>query len=226
MQEMQAPVLEGKKLVFASILRAGNGLLEGMLELVPSHVKSVLDVGCSEGLFGKAVKDKTGAEVWGIEPVADAASKAEKVLDKAFTGFFEDAVKNIDRKFDLVCFNDVLEHMPDPYSALAYTKKLLSENGQVNASMPNLLHYHEFFEILTKKDFVYTDKGIMDRTHLRWFTRKSMIRMFEEAGFTVTKVVGLDPTPSMKMNLISILSFGYLSEMKYPQFAITAVVKK
>lgn len=198
-----------------------------MLELVPTHVKSVLDVGCSEGLFGKAVKEKTGAEVWGIEPVADAAAQAEKVLDKAFTGFFEDAVKKIDRKFDLICFNDVLEHMPDPYSALAYAKKnLLNENGQVNASMPSILHYHEFLQILIKKDFIYADKGIMDRTHLRWFTRKSMIRMFEEAGFTVVDVKGLDPTPSMKMTLISLLSFGYLSEMKYPQFAITAVAKK
>ena len=194
--------------------------------MVPSNIKSVLDVGCSEGLFGSAVKQKCGAEVWGIEPVAAAAEKAKSVLDKVFTGFYEDAIQHIDRTFDLICFNDVLEHMPDPYSALKLTHRLLSENGMVIASMPNILHYQEFLDIVVKKDFKYVDAGIMDRTHMRWFTKKSMQRMFEEAGFTVKNIVGLDPTPSKKMTMISLLSFGYLNEMRYPQFAVQATSKR
>jgi hypothetical protein len=115
--------------------------------------------------------------------------------------------------------------MPDPYSALKATHRLLAKDGLVIASMPNILHYQEFLEILTKRDFRYTDAGIMDRTHMRWFTKKSMQRMFEEADFEVKDVIGLDPTPSKKMTMISLLSFGYLNEMRYPQFAIKAVSK-
>lgn len=190
--------------------------------LVPVNIKSLLDVGCGAGSFSQAVKARTGCEVWGIEPVAIEAAEAKKILDEVKTGFFEDVFDTIDRQFDVICFNDVLEHMPDPYQTLKLSASLLNPSGIVIASMPNILHYQEFFDILIKKDFKYAESGIMDRTHLRWFTRKSMIRMFEDCGFKVLKIEGLDPTPSRKMSLINILSFGYFSEMRYPQFAVIA----
>lgn len=193
-----------------------------VLASINADIHSALDIGCSEGLFGQSVKNKFGCEVWGIEPVSAAAVNAAKILDKVFTGIFEDVVPQIDRKFDLICFNDVLEHMADPYSALKTCHSLLNPNGIISASIPNILHYHEFLNILKNKDFEYADAGIMDKTHLRFFTRKSMIRMFEEAGYEVITIKGLDPTPSKKMTLISLLSFGYLSEMRYPQFLIQA----
>ena len=190
--------------------------------IVPADVKKVLDIGCGAGAFGVALKNKLGCEVWGIEPVDEAANEARGVLDKVFTGLFEEVVDQIDQQFDLVCFNDVLEHMPDPWSCLNRTKSLLKPGGIVIASMPNILHYQEFIDILVKKDFKYESAGIMDKTHMRFFTRKSMMRMFEECGYKVIEVKGLDPTPSKKMRLISFLSFGYLEEMKYPQFAVKA----
>jgi 2-polyprenyl-3-methyl-5-hydroxy-6-metoxy-1,4-benzoquinol methylase len=197
-----------------------------IVSIVPTAVQSVLDVGCSEGLFGQSVKEKCNCEVWGIEPVAAAAVKAETLLDKVFTGFFEDAILNIDRTFDLICFNDVLEHMPDPYNALKLCHRLLNKNGMIIASIPNILHYQEFLNILIKRDFEYVDAGIMDRTHMRFFTKKSMIRMFEEAGYSVQIIKGLDPTRSKKMDLISLLSFGYLAEMRYPQFLLQVTTNR
>ncbi len=194
--------------------------------LVPINVKSLLDVGCGTGNFSRAIKDKTGCEVWGIEPVAMEAVEAKKVLDEVKIGFFEDVIDSIDKQFEVICFNDVLEHMPDPHQTLKMCIRVLGPGGIIIASMPNILHYQEFFDILIKKDFKYTDAGIMDRTHLRWFTRKSMIRMFEDCGFDVKKVQGLDPTPSKKMGLINALSFGYLDEMRYPQFALIAERRK
>lgn len=193
--------------------------------LVPDNITTLLDVGCGAGVFSNAIKQRTGCEVWGIEPVAAEAEEARKVLNQVRTGFFEDVIETIDQQFDIICFNDVLEHMPDPYNALKLSLKLLTPDGIIIASMPNILHYQAFFDILTKKDFKYEDAGIMDRTHLRWFTRKSMVRMFEECGYQVKEVHGLDPTPSRKMDLINILSLGYLSEMRYPQFAIIAKLK-
>lgn len=194
--------------------------------LIPVDTKRLLDVGCGAGMFSLAVKNKTGCEAWGIEPVASEAKKAARVLDYVRTGFFEDVVDTIDVRFDVICFNDVLEHMQDPYQALRLSLNLLNPKGMVIASMPNILHYQAFLDIVMKKDFKYTDAGIMDRTHLRWFTRKSMVRMFEECGYEVQDIIGLDPTPSRKMDLISFLSFGYFNEMRYPQFAILARMKK
>ncbi|GAC1419431.1 MAG: hypothetical protein NVSMB67_09610 [Flavisolibacter sp.] len=196
-----------------------------ILANVPFNVKRVLDVGCGAGAFGISLKQKLGCEVWGIEPVSEAAGEAKNVLDKVFIGLFEDCITTIDTKFDLICFNDVLEHMPNPWSSLEKTRRLLSDTGIIMASIPNILHYHEFFEILFKRDFRYSEAGIMDKTHLRWFTRKSIIRMFDECGYKTVNIKGLDPTPSKKMTLISLLSFGFFKEMKYPQFLITAAIK-
>jgi len=196
-----------------------------ILAIVPPGVKTVLDVGCGAGTFATALKDKTGCEVWGIEPVSEVATEAKKVLDNVITGLFDDAIQQVNRKFDLVCFNDVLEHMPDPWSCLKKTRMLLNNGGMVIASMPNILHYQEFFDILFQKDWKYSDAGIMDKTHLRFFTKKSMVRMFEECQYRIIDVKGLDPTPSKKMGLLSLLSFGYFNEMRYPQFAIQATVK-
>lgn len=190
--------------------------------LVPSGCRRVLDVGCGEGHFGEQLAKKTGCEVWGIEPVDAAATAASGRQTIVFTGFIEDAFPLVDRKFDLVCFNDVLEHMPDPWKCLRMTRELLTENGQILVSLPNVLHYHEFLSILKTKDWRYTDAGIMDRTHLRWFTRKSALRMLEESGYTIMQTKGLDPTPSKLMTLITVFSFGYLSEMRFPQFAFIA----
>jgi 2-polyprenyl-3-methyl-5-hydroxy-6-metoxy-1,4-benzoquinol methylase len=193
-----------------------------ILAIVPTTVNSVLDVGCGAGTFGSTLKNKLGCEVWGIEPVTGAAKEAEKILDNVLPGLFDEALPNINRKFDLVCFNDVLEHMYDPWDCLMKTKSLLNEDGMVIASMPNILHYQEFFSILFNKDWQYAEAGIMDKTHMRFFTKKSMVRMFEDCQYTVLKIHGLDPTPSKKMDLLSLLSFGYFSEMRYPQFAIQA----
>jgi 2-polyprenyl-3-methyl-5-hydroxy-6-metoxy-1,4-benzoquinol methylase len=197
-----------------------------LLPFIPKSTKALLDIGCGAGTFGKSVKNTLGCEVWGIEPAQGPALEAKKILDHVVVGLFDEAYPQVNRTFDVVCFNDVLEHMPDPWDALQKTKKLIREGGIVMASMPNILHYQEFMDILIRKDWKYAEAGIMDKTHLRFFTKKSMIRMFEESGYSVLQIQGLDPTPSKKMSLISLLSFGYLSEMRYPQFVVKAEPKR
>jgi 2-polyprenyl-3-methyl-5-hydroxy-6-metoxy-1,4-benzoquinol methylase len=190
--------------------------------LVPSGCRMVLDVGCGEGHFGEQLTRKKGCEVWGIEPVSVAAAEARTRLTKVFTGFFEDTCLHLGQKFDLVCFNDTLEHMANPWECLTLTRELLTERGHILVSLPNILHYYEFLSILKNKDWRYANAGIMDRTHLRWFTMKSARQMLEESGFKVIQIKGLDPTPSKLMTMISVLSFGYYSEMRFPQFAFIA----
>ncbi len=192
-------------------------------ELVPSSSQSILDVGCGEGLFGLGLKQKFNCTVWGIEPNAPAATIAKDKLDKVLNTLFDDAIPQLKgQMFDAICFNDVLEHMPDPWSCLHQAKQFLNPQGVIIVSLPNVLYYHNFFNILLSKDWHYQKEGIMDKTHLRWFTPKSMIRMFGECGYSVVSIKGLSPAKTLKMHLLSIISFGYFTEMKYPQFAITA----
>lgn len=200
---------------------------KNLLDLLPNNIQvsNALDVGCAEGNFGKLLKEKYKCKVWGIEPDFESSKLASNNLDNVFNGTFEASIININIKFDLICFNDVLEHMVSPENTLSIAKNYINENGIIQCSVPNILHYHEFLNILINKDFKYEDKGIMDRTHLRWFTKKSLVRLFEECGYKVIKVEGLDPTKSKKMSLINLLSLGYLNEMKYPQFALQAQLK-
>lgn len=194
--------------------------------MVPAHVKKVLDVGCGEGVFAAELKQKLNCRVWGIEPNRDAAARAEQQLDKVFPAFFEEALPQINgEQFDCICFNDVLEHMIDPWQCLKDSKTLLHKDAVVVASLPNVLYYHTFFKILLSKDWRYEESGIMDKTHLRWFTKKSLHRMFVECGYEVLSITGLTPANTIKMRLLSLLSLGYFREMKYPQLVVIAKLR-
>jgi 2-polyprenyl-3-methyl-5-hydroxy-6-metoxy-1,4-benzoquinol methylase len=196
-----------------------------MLAFVPATVKRMLDVGCHMGNFGRQVKEAYGAEVWGIEPNPHTAAVAEKVLDKVQIGFFgEDSVLPA-AYFDVICFNDVLEHMPDPWSALRLASRLLAPGGCVVASIPNLRHIDNLMHILRERDFNYEPYGIRDRTHLRFYTRKSVPRLFEDSGMTITKMAGINEcwwSPSITRRLAYRCFPKYLDDTRHIQFAVVA----
>ncbi len=192
-----------------------------MLDLVPAKIESLLDVGCGEGNFGALVKRKFECLVWGVEPEMAPYLKAKDKLDHVIHGMFNNTL-DLNRKFDVIAFNDVLEHMPDPWSTLTYAKRFLKPKGVVIASIPNILYFHDFFALIAEKDWRYQQSGIFDKTHLRFFTRRSMNRMFEECGFKVTREEGIHPTNSKKYFIFNIITLGYWSESKYLQFAIQA----
>ena len=100
-----------------------------MLSFVPKHAKRVLDVGCHMGAFGRAIKIRGDAEVWGIEPNPSTAIAASKLLDRVVVGFFSEDVALPDHYFDAIVFNDVLEHMPDPWAALKLARTKLAKGA-------------------------------------------------------------------------------------------------
>lgn len=195
-----------------------------MLELIQTDVKTALDVGCGEGNFGKLIKKKFDAEVWGFEPVPRAYEVAKENLDKVLNSIFlPDSVP--DNKFDLISFNDVLEHMTEPGEVLRQCLTKLTARGQVIASIPNILYFHDFFTMVFKKDWKYEPAGIFDKTHLRFFTRKSIVRLFDEAGYEIIKIEGIRPTDSKKFLLFNVATVGNWEEMRYLQFAVCAKPK-
>jgi 2-polyprenyl-3-methyl-5-hydroxy-6-metoxy-1,4-benzoquinol methylase len=184
----------------------------------------VLDVGCGNGAFGIALKTQRSCKVWGIEPNKQAAAEAGKKLDKVINGLFMLGMPELEnQKFDAIFFNDVLEHLVDPEEALLACKKLLSENGRVIASIPNIRWYPVILSLLRYKDFKYELAGVMDETHLRFFTAKSMRRLFEDSGYSVLKIEGINKSNNFTFfNILNFLLFKTHEDMKYAQFVVVA----
>lgn len=157
--------------------------------LVPAAARRILDVGCGRGTFGAGLlAHRPGAEVWGIEPSEEAASIAQERLAGAVCGLFPDDLPADWRAFDCVTFNDVLEHLVDPWQALRDTAPLLAPGGTVFAAIPNVRYAPVALGLTLRGRWRYEDTGILDRTHLRFFTRQTCLDLFAESGYEVLSV--------------------------------------
>lgn len=163
-----------------------------VVELVPRDRARVLDVGCAAGLVGEALKRRQPCEVVGIERHAVAAAEARRRLDDVIDLDLEDA--SIDwparlgsQRFDCVIYADILEHLRDPWAVLAAQRALLAPGGVVVVSVPNVRHYRVVLGLVRGR-FDYQDEGVLDRTHLRFFTRASLVELLAGAGYRVSEL--------------------------------------
>lgn len=151
--------------------------------------RTVLDVGCSTGYLARVLRDR-GCTVSGVEYDAAAAEVARPLLDQLVVGDLEHidlAAAFEGRTFDVVVFGDVLEHLRDPLAALRAVLPVLAPDGSVVASIPNIAHASVRLSLL-KGDFDYRPLGLLDTTHVRFFTRRSVQELFWDAGLVVTEV--------------------------------------
>jgi 2-polyprenyl-3-methyl-5-hydroxy-6-metoxy-1,4-benzoquinol methylase len=164
---------------------------DDILKYVPNQVEKVLDVGCSIGILGKRIKDKCVAEVTGIEINEEMARVAEKNLDRIIVGDVEkihlsDHFKS--EYFDCIILADILEHLKDPWTLLCSLTHFLCEKGLVISSIPNVRHYTTIFQLACRGYWPYRDRGIHDRTHLRFFALRNIRELFERSALKITKV--------------------------------------
>ncbi|MBU2492303.1 MAG: glycosyltransferase [Bacteroidetes bacterium] len=157
-------------------------------ELVNPNSQRILDVGCGSGVMAYELKQKLNAEVWGIELFEEAAKRAAAKLDNVIWGNVEDAILQLPNNyFDAIIFADVLEHLVDPYKIIKLIKTKLRNNGEIVASIPNVRHWSVIKNLIEGK-WDYENAGLLDKTHLRFFTLKSAAELFTNEGFNVIDV--------------------------------------
>ncbi len=194
-----------------------------MRAFMPNTAKKVLDVGCGNGAFAQGLNSSGNLEVWGVEFMEDEAQEASQVLHKVLSGSIESQLEKLpDGYFDAIFFNDVLEHLTDPYRVLQLIKSKLVKGGVVISSIPNVRYHNTFIKVLLKKDWQYEKHGVMDHTHMRFFTGKSIERMYHEQGYKVLTHHGINKSHSVKPLLYNIPLLFTQMDIRYPQYATVA----
>jgi O-antigen biosynthesis protein len=149
--------------------------------------KRVLDVGCAAGELARVLVER-GCAVTGIEIDPEAAHQAQEHCERVVVGDVEELDLSEllgDEAFDVIVFGDTLEHLKDPLRTLDRLKPFLRSEGYVVASIPNVAHGSVRLALIQGK-FRYSPLGLLDNTHLRFFTRASVEQLFEDAGFLIT----------------------------------------
>jgi len=156
-----------------------------ILALVPDSARHVLDVGCGAGRLGEAIKARQQADITGIELNEEAAGLARQRLDQVVVGDVERLTLDFQPgAFDTITCGDILEHLREPERLLRQARQWLTPDGCLIASIPNVRH-HSVVCSLLQGNWTYETAGLLDRTHLRFFTRREIEKLFVRAGLTI-----------------------------------------
>lgn len=204
-----------------------------LLELIPIKNRNgkLLEVGAGTGdtlIYAKEngyAKEAYGVELFKLEN----SNQLSSVIDGFYIANIEDCnLEYADKTFDVIILGDVLEHLVDPYKVIEYLKKILKDDGVLISSIPNIRYYKVIKSIVIDGDFKYTESGILDRTHLRFFCRKNIMKLFEDKGFNVDKMTSdfeKNSRKKGKKDLLNKLFFGRLTDFFVFQF-LTVASKK
>jgi GT2 family glycosyltransferase/tetratricopeptide (TPR) repeat protein/2-polyprenyl-3-methyl-5-hydroxy-6-metoxy-1,4-benzoquinol methylase len=156
-----------------------------VLELIPLAAQRALDIGCGAGRLGEAIKARQQADVVGIELDEAAAAVARRRLDAVLVGDVERMdLELAPGSFDVIVCADLLEHLREPDRLLRKARDWLAPDGRLVVSIPNVRH-HLVVRSLLEGNWTYASEGLLDRTHLRFFTRREIEKLFYRSGFAI-----------------------------------------
>jgi 2-polyprenyl-3-methyl-5-hydroxy-6-metoxy-1,4-benzoquinol methylase len=170
--------------------RADYGSLrhDAKIALLRDPLGRVLDVGCARGANADSLRARGATHVAGIELDPEFAAQARERYDEVVTGSAPEDLTWPGQSFDTILAYDVLEHLVDPWSATRQLASLLRPGGQLHVSLPNARSKKLWLPLVLRGTFAYEPEGIMDVTHLRFFTRRDAVAMVEAAGLEVASV--------------------------------------
>lgn len=205
-----------------------------LIETAPEDfegVINVLEVGCDCGGNGVGIKEiYPDCHLYGMELNPNSAKIAATIYDEVVVGNAEEMELPFDdTKFDIVMFGDVLEHLRDPLGMLNKCYERMNDGGVVIASIPNLMHYSVMRQLIHGR-FQYENEGLLDKTHVHFFTFNEIVKMFNEAGFVVeggsSTVVG-EPSEDDKKMIDTLLSLSKETNRKmYETFQYNVRARK
>lgn len=159
-----------------------------LIKLIPIESKKLVEIGCSSGALAREFKKISTDCYWlGVEIDPIYAEMAKRYCDKSIVLDIETASQNFweeTKNADCWIFGDTLEHLKDPWTVLKFIRANISKTGSVVACIPNAQHW-TLQAKLSIGDFRYESSGLLDRTHLRWFTRQTIIELFDQSGFQI-----------------------------------------
>jgi SAM-dependent methyltransferase len=185
-----------------------------LLSLLPTPAGDVLDIGCGAGQTLRHLRQNGAGFTAGCEYVPEVAQQAieRNVADEIHCLDIEVNALPFERgRFDCIIMSHVLEHLRDPWQALSRILPLLKPGGVFVGAIPNVRYYPVLRDLVWRGWFRYQDSGVLDRTHLRFFTRESIHSLLTDAGLQVESLV--PEINGSKARLLSKLSLGRLDEI-------------
>ncbi len=162
-----------------------------VFEAIPKGLKKIIEIGTGSGALAKAYKElSSDTKYIGVEIDDSYADLSRRYCDKVYLENFENPSQDLLNELegsDLVIFSDVLEHMYNPWKVISRLSELLPKHGSIVASIPNTQHW-SFQKALLAGNLNYADSGLLDRTHIRFFTKKTMEELFTQNGFLISSI--------------------------------------
>lgn len=200
---------------------------KSLAEYVPGGKHFILDVGCGSGFFGEYLKKSGKAEkVYGIELLAEVAAEATGKIDAVLCADLDTHnLSNLDDlwrevAFDYIVCADVLEHLQNPEMVLRALKRYLKPSGKLIVSVPNVRNWSVVAPLLFKGRWDYQDSGIMDRTHLRFFTKSTAIELISNCGYQIKQC---DALFGKRRRILSNITLSLFDEFLSNQYVYVAV---
>lgn len=159
-----------------------------LLNIIPRSARHIIEIGCSSGALAREFKKISPSANWfGVEIDPGYAALAQRFCDQTLVADIEACDDHFYRAHahrDCWVFGDTLEHFKDPWAVLRKIRQVIPATGCIAACIPNAQHWSVIVRLATG-DFRYEPSGLLDQTHLRWFTRKTLIELFQSQGFQV-----------------------------------------
>lgn len=197
---------------------------EDLIVMIEPGANTVLDIGCGTGATGRMLKKaKIAKEVIGIDSASKVINEAEKNLDEVINADIETVELPFQQEhFDYIICADVLEHLRDPWSVLKKIRPYLKKEGYIVVSIPNIRNWRVLKDLIIKGKWTYVDQGILDNTHLRFFTKSSIKELFLSTNFNIVEIKGSKAKWSYKLKLANALTLGLLKNFLIGQYIVKA----